>query len=40
MVTVITQPCPESNYIIKCPYMRTPRFVVVNNTGTDAPAKN
>ena len=40
MVTVITQPCPESKYNIKCPYMRTPRFVVVHNTGNDAPAKN
>lgn len=40
MVTVITQPCPESKYSIKCPYMRTPRFVVVHNTGNDAPAKN
>lgn len=40
MVTVTTQPCPETKYNIKCPYVRTPLFVVVHNTGNDAPAKN
>lgn len=30
----------SSKYSIKCPYSRTPKYVVVHNTYNDAPAKN
>ena len=30
----------SSKYSIKCPYTRTPKFVVIHNTYNDAPAKN
>lgn len=37
---VTEQPCPAERYKLKCPYTREPRFVVVHNTGNDAPARN
>jgi len=40
MVPIVKQLCPESRYSIKCPYTRTPQFIVVHNTGNDAPATN
>lgn len=40
MVPIIKQPCPENKYGIKCPFQRTPQFVVVHNTGNTAPADN
>lgn len=30
----------SSKYSVKCPYTRTPKFVVIHNTYNDAPAKN
>ena len=40
MVAIIKEPCPENKYGIKCPFQRTPQFVVVHNTGNTAPADN
>lgn len=40
MVPIRKKMCPPSKYNIKCPYTRTPRFVVIHNTANDAPAEN
>ncbi|WP_199715006.1 peptidoglycan recognition protein family protein [Acutalibacter sp. 1XD8-33] len=37
---IVEKSCPQEKYSAKCPYTRTPRFVVVHNTGNDAPAEN
>lgn len=40
MVPIVQQLCPSDRYNIKCPYTRTPRYVVIHNTANDAPAVN
>jgi N-acetylmuramoyl-L-alanine amidase len=40
MVPVKQNLVPSWKYGIKCPFTRTPRFVVVHNTANDAPAEN
>ncbi len=40
MIEIIKQMCPEDRYWLKCPYTRSPRFVVMHNTANDAPAEN
>ncbi len=31
---------PQSKYSLKCPYLMTPKFIVVHNTANDASAEN
>lgn len=40
MVPVIQRMCKSDRYSVKCPFSRTPRFIVVHNTGNTAPAQN
>lgn len=40
MVPIKTNMCTPDKYPIKCPYIRTPKYVVIHNTANDAPAEN
>lgn len=40
MVKIVRQPCPTNKYNVKCPYIRTPRNIVIHNTANDASAVN
>lgn len=40
MVEIIKNLCPEGKYAIKCPFLMTPKRIVIHNTANDAPAEN